>query len=495
LSIFGSPAKALIHPEQRGYSNFEKHAKPCVYMGPPHNSNSWSHAAVWEGKYYYDVDIGCTSVDERVVMERSKRNHPCHQPFGQQEKTIANVKVDVVQPVDDLMDKTTLDAAPPASTPFVWTLGCVLPDDEFVLGLYGGPSRPGDVGSWMMETGKAKGSKVWFLNIDVKVGGQEHNTQLLHIREGVLELAKLPACVGILHADPCDPFTAVRYNQPGPPVLFDIDNPDGMCMDDPNNNRKIEDAIARTKFTVECAKAVLDHGGFVIGEHPASQGDKSPYSAKGREKHSTIADTTVFTDYSKDYKIESIHTDQCAHGADSRKPTTFECSPNVAPRVRRVIGVKHCTHKAEEHVKKLTGTNENGKFETENSELFPSPLCEGLASVIIEHVISTKVNQVQCVEAADEGDATANVFPIGTRVEVFWTGENKWYSGLVTDSVVKKGDVYGKRKYRREIEVHYDDDNLKVRHSLHNNTVRIEHTSTVGRASTLSIFWRAKTLE
>ena len=106
--------------------------------------------------------------------------------------------------------------------------------------------------------------------------------------------------------------------------------------------------------------------------------------------------------------------------------------------------------------------------------MFPSPLCEGLASVIIEHVVTTKANQVQCVEAADEGDATANVFPIGTRVEVFWTGENKWYSGLVTDSVVKKGDVYGKRKYRREIEVHYDDDNLKVRHSLHNNTVRIE---------------------
>ena len=39
LLVFGAEAKALVHGEARG-SKFEDHAEPCVYVGPPVNSDS-----------------------------------------------------------------------------------------------------------------------------------------------------------------------------------------------------------------------------------------------------------------------------------------------------------------------------------------------------------------------------------------------------------------------------------------------------------------------
>ena len=70
--VFGSAAKALVHGEARD-SKFDDHAKPCVYVGPPINSDSRAHCAVWYKREYKDVDLGCIVVNEDVVLERTRR--------------------------------------------------------------------------------------------------------------------------------------------------------------------------------------------------------------------------------------------------------------------------------------------------------------------------------------------------------------------------------------------------------------------------------------
>lgn len=82
LLVFGSEAKALVHGEERG-SKFENRVRPCIYMGPPVNSDSSVHCAVFYDKSYIDVDLGCISVDEHQVVERTRRENVTTQPYNQ----------------------------------------------------------------------------------------------------------------------------------------------------------------------------------------------------------------------------------------------------------------------------------------------------------------------------------------------------------------------------------------------------------------------------
>jgi hypothetical protein len=82
--VFGSPVKFLISSEIRA-SKFDEHARPGWYAGPW--PAAWErcctyHVAVWDGLRYVKVEAGCLRVDERVVLSRSSRDHPQHQPFS-----------------------------------------------------------------------------------------------------------------------------------------------------------------------------------------------------------------------------------------------------------------------------------------------------------------------------------------------------------------------------------------------------------------------------
>jgi len=82
LHCFGAACKALVHGESRD-SKFEPHAEPCVYMGPPTNSDSSAHCTVLTKNEYKDIECGCMTLDESVVMERIRRDHPGTQPYNQ----------------------------------------------------------------------------------------------------------------------------------------------------------------------------------------------------------------------------------------------------------------------------------------------------------------------------------------------------------------------------------------------------------------------------
>ena len=130
LLVFGAEAKALVHGEARG-SKFEAHAEPCVYVGPPINSDSTAHCAVWLKREYKDVDLGCVDVDERSVIERTHRGHPSTQPYTQ----IAATKTVELGKPGSLYDFSGLDYTKeelPMVQPIVWVRGAPLPSLPFV---------------------------------------------------------------------------------------------------------------------------------------------------------------------------------------------------------------------------------------------------------------------------------------------------------------------------------------------------------------------------
>ena len=81
LLAYGAACKYYLHPEFRGGKE-ELHAEPGLYTGPPFNSGSPIHCSVWN-KRYHDVDLGLVNVDDRLVIARSLRTHPSHQPYNQ----------------------------------------------------------------------------------------------------------------------------------------------------------------------------------------------------------------------------------------------------------------------------------------------------------------------------------------------------------------------------------------------------------------------------
>ena len=268
LLVFGAAAQALVHGEARA-TKFDLHAEPCVYVGPPINSDSRAHCAVWHKREYKDVDLGCINVHEETVLELTRRGHPATQPYNQ----VGGAKtVDIGMPTSifDLSGMEYTEANLPEIKPIVWVRGMTVPQDRRVLLLWHGEVRKGDMASWLWELGA---NKVVPYPIDVKVGGQEHNLQRGPIKKEVLELFNDEYTVGGFAQPTCGKFSAARYKQPGPPVLFDLDSPDGMAVL-MTGQKKLEDnrilCFMRGEIAnVYASKIAPWHGQKVLGKDMA----------------------------------------------------------------------------------------------------------------------------------------------------------------------------------------------------------------------------------
>ena len=227
LNCFGAAGKALVHGESRG-SKFENHAEACIYMGPATNSDSSAHCTVLTKNEYKDVDCGCVTIDEKAVLERTRRDHPGTQPYNQ---VGGGKTVDLGKPTSifDLTGMSYTTDSLPHVVPVVWVRGGLLPMELIVVLLWHGGSRPGDMSAWVHEFGV---NKVVPIPIDLKQGGQEHNLLRTPVKLAILELIKLQQTIGVFMSAECSPYSALRTIQPGPPVLFDLEHPDGKPDED-----------------------------------------------------------------------------------------------------------------------------------------------------------------------------------------------------------------------------------------------------------------------
>ena len=84
------------------------------------------------------------------------------------------------------------------------------------------------------------------------------------------------------------------------------------------------------------------HGGGVVIEHPVNHGAESMWPIKGREAHSTLFETTMFLNFTKDVPGERVFSDQCAAGAPTRKTTQWYCNEALLAPMFKYLGVLHC---------------------------------------------------------------------------------------------------------------------------------------------------------
>ena len=504
LYAYGSAAKAFIHERD---TKFDLHSRPCVYAGPAHLSNSPIHCSVWDGDRYLDVDVGCINVDDRVVIARTERTHPSHQPFNQT-GVYKEIEVNTEQWYDPLSSRHPMDAASddagsvcsvlPIYAGDVWVAGCAAPECEFSFGIGSGVARDGDLASFLFVM---SGQQHVHFRIDPVIGGYEHRIERAHVSNALIALSAHSRCRGGVVSLPCGPWSYSKFNDDGGPTpIFDIDSPDGKVDEKGEVLSGVAYAMAYVQAGVAIMRALLKHDTdsspkVVISEHPAAHGRGAVLEYKGGERHSTMHQTTPFLHLVSEFDLQSVLTDLGAHGHDHQKPTEMLCNKRAAPALRRIIGSRAVSDDFVPANGPLRGKDEHGNYKTKGEQEYKPLLCKRLAASFLESLpkgnvsvssgdvaeggvendnaaIGDKANNTSYQSEAESDCNALNTFAIGDRVEVYWTKEFKWYAGVVTDNTrVHNYKVKGRACKSPIFDIDYDD-GLSRAHSLHNTEIR-----------------------
>ena len=65
-----------------------------------------------------------------------------------------------------------------------------------------------------------------------------------------------------------------------------------------------------------------------------------------------------------------------------------------------------------------------------------------------------------------------DVYPVGSCILVYWSGERQWFKANVTDSRTEVHKVKGVKISCREVFCRYDEDGHEQWHAIHNNRIR-----------------------
>jgi len=125
------------------------------------------------------------------------------------------------------------------------------------------------------------------INVDTRHGGFGHDITRSVVRDSLLELVDAPDCVGVLASFPCKTWSTARYNQPGPPLLRDLENLEGFRDAAGNLPPKVQRANATVDAGVEVLAKAHERGLPVIVEAPPSNAS-GEHAIEGREGHAAM---------------------------------------------------------------------------------------------------------------------------------------------------------------------------------------------------------------
>ena len=392
LFAFFAPVMYLVFPEVRE-SKFHEHALPGAYYGPSRSTESENYCDVWNGTRFFAIHKGCLRIDERGVLALSSRTSKVAQPFTKDAD--ADSAADLPN-FDQWMTPALQKPISQQSTPAVieteldgdLTPGDPNPITPFIVFLHAGHRRLGEFGHYVRRLTKGKARVV---AIDTKRRGYSHNVLLPRVFAWLKQLCALALCIAILISAPCSPFAPMRLERStqGPPVLFDSASPDGVKLANGEVHPLAEGALRLHQQGLELARDVHARGGGVVIEHPVNHGADSLWPIKGREAHSTLFETTMFRDFTKDVPGERVFSDQCAAGAPTRKTTQWYCNENMLTPMFKYLGVLHCPERETPdhpwpHSKTLVGKNSAGEWNSEGSDEYTTTLSGLLALAFIE---------------------------------------------------------------------------------------------------------------
>ena len=224
--------------------------------------------------------------------------------------------------------------------------------------------------------------------IDHAIGGYNHDIRLRNVQDAIFLLVTSKYCVGALISIPCGPWTALRFLNNGPPVLFNAKYPDGIPGTDGKIPHAAKQALMLVSFVVRVVQKLLDRDADVIWESAAGHGDDVPWTMRDREMHSPMWNVSLIkTLLAKNKgKLDYVFGDRCMTGAATKKTTQFLCSRHVLPPAERLLGTLKCDH--DQHIDTIVGKRADDKWASRGSEEFTPKLYYLLAQVLLEAAFS-----------------------------------------------------------------------------------------------------------
>ena len=389
LYAFWAPVMYLVYPEIRA-SKFNEHAHPGAYYGPSRETESDRYCMVWNGHRTLTCDKGCIRIDERQVISMSSRTNKATQPF-----TLSPDAPTQLPNFDQWTDAATEKSESQQLMPSVedaeldadLTLTDADPTIPFIIFLHAGKRRIGEIGHYVRMLTK---KRVRVVSIDPKRRGYAHNILFPRVLAWVKRLALLALCIAVIISGPCSPWTplAMEKNIEGRTVLFDTDHPDGITAPNGSPHPLVEAALKLHELGFDVARDVHGHGGKVLIEHPVGHGKHSMWPIRGREKHSTLFDTTIFKNFIKDVPGDRVYTDQCMLGAATRKTTQWFCNNAAFDGGFKYLSVQCSEENTDDHpfphTTSLVGKDEHGVWKSKGSDEYKPPLCRAVALAVLD---------------------------------------------------------------------------------------------------------------
>ena len=182
--------------------------------------------------------------------------------------------------------------------------------------------------------------------IDHSIGGYNHDIRLHNVQDAIITLVMSENCLGALISIPCGPWTALRFLNNGPPVLFNAKYPDGIPGTDGKLPYATKQALMLVSFAIRITEGLLDRDSDVIWESAAGHGEDMPWTMRDREMHSSMWNVSIIKALLKKYKskLGYVFGDRCMTGAATKKTTQFLCSWHVLPSAERLLGTLKCGH-------------------------------------------------------------------------------------------------------------------------------------------------------
>ena len=184
-------------------------------------------------------------------------------------------------------------------------------------------------------------------------------------------------------------------------------------------------------------------------------------------------------------------------GHPKRKTTHFISDKTLAMPLREEMGTLRVPKGWVSATPPLQGKDATGTYLTSYSEVYTPLTCERLAQawwrgLLLLGVVEGGVNSgsdtantasldapslqdptTSSTTASINNTAPTTQHPIGSRVEVFWHKDKRWYAGTVAAHGTSRTTIKGNRITVPDIQIKYDD-GTTLTHMLHANAIRQE---------------------
>ena len=277
-----------------------------------------------------------------------------------------------------------------AATP-IWTPEgpsfCSFGSHRYVLHLFAGRRRPGDVEFYMRQRPPVDGVVLHIVSLDVVIDDKWGNLLCPAVRTFWLTGIRQGLVVGLIRGPPCETWLRARGRalkdperssggaevRRGPRILRDAEHLWGFDCVGLKECMQLIFGNSLLLFTLEAVIALLLSGGSALVEHPAC-----PEPAD----LASIWRLAVTQFLAAQAEVRLVHLAQGLFGAPSPKPTTI-----LALRVPNLqVHLDECQLRKTMPSGTSIGVDEKGEFKTAILKEYPPALCCALGTALCEAV-------------------------------------------------------------------------------------------------------------